>query len=48
MHMSSFISDLAYSYMSLYDLLHVQAPLTDVSILSGSHASAVIGENLLR
>ena len=41
----SFISDLALSYISWYDLFQVQTALTDVSFLSGSHTSAVIGGN---
>ena len=47
-HMSSFTSDLALSYISCYSLFHIQAILTYISLLSGLHNSAVIGENLLR
>ena len=46
MHISSFTSDLALSYISWYNMLQVQAALTDASLLCGLHASAVIGENL--
>ena len=44
MHMSSLTSDLALSYISWYDLFHIQAALTNVSILSGLHTFAMIGE----
>ena len=44
MDMSSFTSDLALSYSSWFDLFHVQAALTDVSLQSGSHTSVAIVE----
>ena len=48
-HMSSFTYDFALLYISWHDLFHVQAALTDVSLLNGcSHSSVVIGEKLLR
>ena len=48
LHTCILVRYLALLYSSLYVLFHVQSTFTHVSLFSGLHISAIVGEYLLR